>query len=180
MAWASSPGYCSDVVASLREVAGSDGCDAASLAGLPARPGAYLLLIRLAAALPLRIGTLPAAVLPAGWYVYAGSARGPGGIRARAGRHLRQGKRPHWHIDRLTEVAATCWAFAVLGGRECDLVRALLARPAFELALAGFGSSDCRHCAGHLLAAPRRAAWYPKPWPHRHSRNCGRFVSPAG
>jgi len=110
------------------------------------------MLKSLAAPLPLRIPAFRAAVLPGGCYVYAGSARGPGGIRARAGRHLRRGKRLRWHIDRLTETTAARWALAVPGGRECDLVQALLARPAYEVALAGFGSSDCRRCPTHLLA----------------------------
>lgn len=153
---APTPIGCGDILENLRALAGHDPCDASNLAALPAEPGAYLLLIRLAAPLPPRIPSLGKAMLPAGCYVYAGSARGPGGIRARAGRHLRRGKRAHWHIDHVTEAAASCWAFAIPGGRECDLVRALLRRPAFEVALAGFGSSDCRHCASHLLAAPPR------------------------
>lgn len=139
---------------SLGTLTGHHARDADSVAALPATSGAYLLLARLTEPLPLRIPALGAAVLPAGCYVYAGSARGPGGIWARVGRHLRQGKRLHWHIDRLTGTA-TCWAFAVPGGRECDLVQALLARPDYEVALAGFGSSDCNHCVSHLLAAHR-------------------------
>ena len=155
MPWAPDPLPCSDILESLRALAGHDACDASSPVALPAKPGAYLLLLRLAAPLPLRIPALGTAMLPAGCYVYAGSARGPGGIRARAGRHLLRGKPLRWHVDRLTETAAARWAFAVPGGRECDLVQALLARPDYEVALAGFGSSDCRRCASHLLAAPR-------------------------
>jgi len=145
-----------DLAADLRSVAGGDACGVTDPTTLPAVPGGYLLLVRLSTALPLEVRRLPAATLPAGWYVYAGSARGPGGIRARAGRHLRRGKRPHWHIDYLTEAAADLWVFAVPGGRECDLLRGLLARPAFDTALAGFGSSDCRLCASHLLSAHGR------------------------
>ena len=154
MLWARTAISCGDVLENLRTLAGHDPCDETNTVALPAKPGAYLLLIRLAAPLPLRIPTLGAAVLPGGCYVYAGSARGPGGIRARAGRHLRRGKRLRWHIDRLTETTAARWAFAVPGGRECDLVQALLARPDYEVALAGFGSSDCWYCASHLLTAP--------------------------
>lgn len=148
----SSPENCSGMWASLRALAAGDACDAASAAKLSGQPGAYLLLTRIAAPLPLRIASLGPAVLPAGWYVYAGSARGPGGIRARAGRHLRRGKHPYWHVDHLTEASAATWAFAVPGGRECALVGALLNRPGYETALGGFGSSDCPRCASHLLA----------------------------
>jgi len=42
-----------------------------------------------------------------------------------------------------------------IGGHECDLVNELLAGGA-SVALAGFGSSDCRRCPAHLLAAPGR------------------------
>ncbi len=124
---------------------------------LPAAPGAYLLLARLSMPLSLRIRTLPPGVLAAGRYVYAGSARGPGGIRARVGRHLRHGKRPHWHIDHLTEAAAELQAIAVPGGDECALIDALLAVGDCEVALAGFGSTDCRACPGHLLRLRDRA-----------------------
>ncbi len=144
------PRPCSEVAENLRALAGHRACDANSAAALPAKPGAYLLLVRLTKPLPLRLSTLGAAVLPAGRYVYAGNARGPGGIRARVARHLRHSKRQHWHIDHLTEVA-DCWAFAVPGGRECDLVQSLLAQPGYEVAITGFGSSDCRRCASHLL-----------------------------
>ena len=124
---------------------------------LPSAPGAYLLLARLAMPLSLRIRTLPPVVLAAGRYVYAGNARGPGGIRARVGRHLRRGKRFHWHIDHLTEAAAGLQAIAVPGGDECALLGALLAAGDCEVAVAGFGSTDCRACRGHLLRLHGRA-----------------------
>ncbi len=126
---------------------------------LPAAPGAYLLLARLSMPLSLRIRTLPSVVLVAGRYVYAGSARGPGGIRARVARHLRRGKRPHWHVDQLSEAAAELQAIGVPGGDECALIGALLAAGGCEVALAGFGSTDCRTCRGHLLRLHGRAWW---------------------
>jgi Uri superfamily endonuclease len=42
-------------------------------------------------------------ILPAGRYLYCGSAKGPGGLKARLSRHMRRGKSVRWHIDRLTE-----------------------------------------------------------------------------
>ncbi len=143
--------YLSNLAMRTRFVTGDDA------ASLPAAPGAYLLLAQLAVPLSLRIRTLPPVVLAAGRYVYAGSARGPGGIRARVGRHLRHGKRPHWHIDYLTEAAAGLQAIAVPDGDECALIGALLAAGGCEVAVAGFGSSDCRACNGHLLRLRDRA-----------------------
>ncbi len=121
---------------------------------LPAEPGAYLLLIELAAPLALGIPRLGAATLAPGRYAYGGSAYGPGGLRARIDRHLRAEKTPHWHVDRLTVAGRVVGVRAVPGGRECDLVRELLERPGASVPVPGFGSSDCRACPAHLVALP--------------------------
>jgi Uri superfamily endonuclease len=118
---------------------------------LPALPGAYALLIEFdrAAVLPPRLGV---GSLPPGRYIYLGSARGPGGIRARLARHLRGSSKRHWHVDWLTEAARDLSALAVPGGDECDLVRRMLEMPGLTVPVSGFGSSDCRRCPAHLLA----------------------------
>jgi Uri superfamily endonuclease len=139
------------VLDELRRVAGDGAHCTADAASLPAAPGAYLLLMTIAHPLSLRIRTLSPVVLPPGWYVYAGNARGRGGIRARVMRHLRPGKSPHWHVDRLTEAAEAILAIAFAGGHECALVQALLARPRFQADVPGFGGTDCRVCPAHLL-----------------------------
>lgn len=64
---------------------------------------------------------------------------------------------PHWHVDRLTVAAARIAALPVVGGGECGLVGLMLRSPGFEVALAGFGNTDCRACETHLLRfAPSR------------------------
>lgn len=113
--------------------------------------GAYFLVIRLDTPPQLDIRRLGAQALPAGTYVYAGSAYGPGGMAARLKRHFRKDKSPHWHIDRLTLAASDMSAFAVVDGHECRLVASLLAAEGYETALPGFGSTDCRTCQSHLL-----------------------------
>ena len=120
---------------------------------IPADAGAYALLVRLD--LPWRpsIRSLPDRILEPGPYIYCGSAYGPGGLRARVTRHMRAGKPAHWHVDRLTAAGRIEGAAVRIGGRECDLVAAFMANGA-DVALAGFGSSDCRRCAAHLLAVP--------------------------
>ncbi|MDA7947035.1 MAG: GIY-YIG nuclease family protein [Hyphomicrobiaceae bacterium] len=119
---------------------------------LPAVAGAYLLILGLREAILL---TRPRASQPPlleGWYVYAGSARGPGGIRARLARHLHHDKRAHWHVDQLTmRRSVTAWAVPLPGETECDLVSRLVGSGHFEATHPGFGSSDCNRCAAHLL-----------------------------
>ena len=120
---------------------------------LPPAPGAYALLIALPRAIcaPESLGGLP---LGPGLYVYAGGARGPGGIRARVARHARRRKPRHWHVDRLTEVGRVVAAVAIPEGRECAIVETLRSRPGFQFPAPGFGASDCRACPAHLLRAP--------------------------
>ncbi len=121
---------------------------------LPAAGGAYALTVDLSAALPLRLGRRPPVVLPAGRYVYCGSAYGPGGLRARVGRHLRRGKPVRWHVDRLTAAGRVVEVLVRPDGDECGLFAALAACPGAVVPLPGFGSSDCRRCPAHLLRLP--------------------------
>lgn len=118
---------------------------------VPVMPGAYLILLRLDRPFAVDIPRLDRHILPPGWYAYAGSARGSGGLRARIGRHLKTGKPVHWHIDRLTPAAAAIVALAYPAGEECALISALLSRGGFAVPIPGFGASDCRACVSHLL-----------------------------
>lgn len=119
-------------------------------AALPAAPGAYLLAVRLPRPLVLRLPATGTVTLEAGTYLYAGSARGPGGIRARVGHHLRRGKRAHWHVDRLTAAGRVVAVAVAPGGSECALFAAVSGLSGALLPAPGFGSSDCRRCAAHL------------------------------
>ena len=117
----------------------------------PSEPGAYVLCLRLAARMSINIPSPPAGRLDTGWYLYAGSAHGNGGIRARLKRHFKSTKKLHWHIDRLTVNADQIAALASIDRSECQLVDELLKSNRFSIALAGFGSTDCRICESHLL-----------------------------
>lgn len=112
--------------------------------------GSYLLLIELSTPLSVQIGKREAG-LPAGLYVYAGSARGPGGLKGRLGRHLRADGRKRWHIDQITARADRRAGFAFRTVSECDLTRRLLESGDFTAPVEGFGSSDCRNCPSHLV-----------------------------
>ncbi len=113
-------------------------------------PGAYVLIVDLARPLALDIATLPGAVLAAGRYAYCGSAHGPGGLRARIGRHLKRDKARRWHVDRLTGAGRIVAIHAEPNGSECALLARLRATRGATVPLAGFGSTDCRRCPAHL------------------------------
>ncbi len=49
----------------------------------------------------VRIGRRGELRLQPGFYIYLGSALGPGGVRARLALHFRPCTRPHWHLDYL-------------------------------------------------------------------------------
>jgi Uri superfamily endonuclease len=132
----------------------------ASAVSTPAAPGAYALWLHFASPLDVRVGKISATTLPAGDYLYCGSARGPGGLRARLARHMRKDKRAHWHVDQLTLAGDFLGAFILEGGDECALNAALADLP---IPIAGFGSSDCRRCAAHLRFLPKGAA-LPSRW----------------
>lgn len=140
----------SELAARVQELTGGDVCVPAAADPIAAVPGAYVLLIELAQPVRFSRPALGEAVL-SGWLAYVGSARGCGGLRARLGRHFRPGKTVRWHVDELTNAAADMVALAIPDGSECALVERLVQSGRFEPAMAGFGSSDCRHCTAHLL-----------------------------
>lgn len=130
---------------------------------LPTLPGTYALILRLDRSLTLTAGRLAPAALRPGLYVYVGSARGPGGLRGRVGRHLRADKQAHWHIDALTALASVTrvWYVESAERRECLWAGALRTLPGVSAPVAGFGASDCT-CEAHLLMLPGgglAAAW---------------------
>lgn len=130
---------------------------------LPSEPGTYCLWLHLAEPLSLRVGQLGERALPPGLCAYVGSALGPGGLRARVGRHLRAEKPVRWHIDWLTAHALVCAVWLRTGRErlECGWAATLLALPNAAVAWPGFGASDCT-CASHLIAIPTAAlagAW---------------------
>lgn len=120
---------------------------------LPVASGTYILLLDLPQATPLQVGRLGDFHFPSGVYAYVGSAFGPGGLRARLGRHLHPG-RPHWHVDYLRLVAQVCGIAYALTPRpqECLWSQALASLPGAWLPAPGFGASDCRKgCRAHLI-----------------------------
>jgi Uri superfamily endonuclease len=123
----------------------------------PAVHGTYALLLDTPAPLTLAVGRLGVRSLARGRYVYVGSAHGPGGLRARISRHLRQIKPLHWHIDYLTSAVPVIRVWVLPGHvrQECVWVQQLLAMPGAGVPVPGFGNSDCRAgCPAHLVSLP--------------------------
>ncbi len=119
---------------------------------IPADPGAYLLTILLDKTVVFCAPKIGSIDMTDGWHVYAGSARGPGGLRSRLKRHFAREKAIHWHVDQLTVAAKEIGALVSFDASECELVDLLTKTGAFRPAIDGFGSSDCRRCASHLLS----------------------------
>ncbi len=121
--------------------------------GLPSLPGTYVLVLRCSERAEIVVGKLLGvlAVQP-GFYLYVGSALGPGGLAARVGRHCRREKTLRWHIDYLRVVAQIEEVWYATGKihRECRWASALRELPGASVPLAGFGASDCG-CPSHLL-----------------------------
>jgi hypothetical protein len=114
-------------------------------------PGAYAMAIELTdKAAVMLSGRLPIA-LPVGRYLYCGSAKGRGGLKARLSRHMRRGKSVRWHVDQLTEQGLDDRRFGyfpeVTSARWCKCVRicqcqlpgsaAVIARPAAVICCSG-------------------------------------------
>jgi Uri superfamily endonuclease len=124
---------------------------------VPYSPGVYLLHLELPRPRSLRIGKLGEFNLPAGQCLYVGSALGPGGLRARLGRHLRGSENRHWHIDWLRRVSEVkgCFYSATNNHLECSWNQFLLDLPGACIPVSGFGASDCRNkptpCTAHLV-----------------------------
>ncbi|MDX1630507.1 MAG: GIY-YIG nuclease family protein [Thermoanaerobaculia bacterium] len=115
-------------------------------------PGTYALLLRCPKTVTLRIGALGERELGSGWYVYVGSALGPGGVRARVRRHLRGPGNRHWHLDYLSPAVQVVEVWYVHHERRWEHLwaRGLEETEVCTGVVSGFGASDC-DCGSHLL-----------------------------
>jgi Uri superfamily endonuclease len=123
---------------------------------LDSSPGTYALVLALQAPIELQIGCLGRIRFDSPFYLYFGSAFGPGGLKARLKHHLQPVRRAHWHIDYLRQEAEVlgAWYSSDRARLECYWANMALAHRGVSL-VPRFGSSDCR-CQSHLLAVSRR------------------------
>jgi Uri superfamily endonuclease len=126
-------------------------------------PGSYALVLVNVGSRTVCIGALGRLDLRPGFYIYVGSALGPGGLQARIRRHLDPAPPLHWHIDYLKRAAriVEIWSLADPVRREHAWASALASLPNASIPMPGFGSSDC-DCPAHLFhfpTAPKLAAF---------------------
>jgi len=118
--------------------------------------GTYLLLLECNYKAELVIGKLGKMSAEPGYYLYVGSAFGPGGIQARVRHHQQMSLRPHWHIDYLRTVAELVDVWCVHDFRcEHEWARTLEQFEDTLIPLQRFGSSDCK-CVTHLFQLKHR------------------------
>ena len=114
--------------------------------------GSYILLLELKRKKSVEVGSLGKLSFSKGHYLYVGSAMA--NLSARIARHKRKdGKKFHWHIDFLRQVADDCIALPIRSSRreECEVSAAL--QNLYPSNFAGFGSTDCT-CQSHLFYSP--------------------------
>jgi Uri superfamily endonuclease len=120
--------------------------------------GTYLLLLQAEKQAGLMVGKLGRMAAAPGYYLYVGSAFGPGGVSARIRHHSKTAIRPHWHIDYLRTVAGLVDAWCVYD-RHCEheWAQLLMQDNIAVMPFSGFGSSDCG-CATHLFYLQHKPA----------------------
>ena len=122
--------------------------------------GTYALILFCARAEQVQVGKLGLLELRRGFYVYVGSALGPGGVPARIAHHRKVSQRPHWHIDYLRAHTRLerIWYSHDRIRREHRWARIISELRGATVPIVGFGSSDCR-CATHLFFFRRQPSF---------------------
>ena len=114
--------------------------------------GTYILVLKVKSSQKIVIGKIGQYTFEKGYYIYIGSAHGPGGIKARIERHLKKNKIKHWHIDYLRNIAPVVGILVNYSKKkkECSWASKLFSSTDLSAPIPGFGSSDCA-CPSHLF-----------------------------
>ena len=122
-----------------------------SLASVGCEPGTYALVCRSPHETEIRVGRLGVVPFRRGFYVYVGSAFGPGGVRARVARHVTHPLNRHWHVDYLWPALGIeeIWYSQDPRPREHAWARVLCHGMRCSMPFPQFGSTDCE-CEAHL------------------------------
>jgi len=113
--------------------------------------GTYVLILHNKQVQTIAVGKLGTFSFPRGYFVYTGSAFGPGGLPARVGRHLKPHKLLRWHIDYLTACIPVIRIWQTRHPKTCECPWAgYFQTLGGSIIVPGFGASDCR-CCTHLF-----------------------------
>ena len=113
------------------------------------QPGTYVLILRADREAAVQVGRWGSIRVEPGYYLYVGSALGPGGVQARVERHFRRDKALRWHIDYLTSRGRVTGLALWPADRDLECRIAGILTRSLD-GITGFGCSDCR-CGTHLF-----------------------------
>lgn len=125
--------------------------------GIRSLPGTYALILYGRVTRKVDVGKLGFLNLIPGYYIYVGSAFGPGGLRARINRHVGVSKKKHWHLDYIkmfTQPLEIWYSYDPMI-REHQWAETIERGGNTRVLMKGFGSSDCS-CAAHLFFMNRK------------------------
>lgn len=127
--------------------------------------GTYALVFKCNAPFEAVVGKLGPVKISAGYWVYVGSAFGPGGLRSRLAHHLKPSTRPHWHLDYIKSALhlVKIWTTTDAFKREHAWATAFSTMKDASCPIANFGATDCT-CRSHLihLQRPPCFSWFKK------------------
>jgi len=108
--------------------------------------GTYALKIHCLQNKSISVGRLGILNLEIAYYIYVGSAFGPGGVKARVSHHFNKKARQHWHIDYITNVCdiESVWYTYDPAKREHFWVETVANLENSQAPFPGFGASDHR------------------------------------
>jgi Uri superfamily endonuclease len=116
------------------------------------KPGTYALILSSSNHSTIQIGRLGELKLRPGFYVYIGSAFGPGGLHARIEHHKHITQKPQWHIDYLSSFTTFKNVWFTYDSQHREHQWAQMFQNTFSgfISVKGFGASDCK-CESHLF-----------------------------
>ena len=116
------------------------------------KAGSYLLILKNKEQQTVTVGQLGEYDFKEGYYIYVGSALGPGGVESRVKRHSKKNKKLHWHIDYLRAVTdlVEVWYLYSNSRYEHQFADLLEQFENIEIPISDFGASDCK-CQAHLF-----------------------------
>jgi Uri superfamily endonuclease len=142
-------------------------------------PGTYALLFECKSPFKVVVGKLGPVRISTGYWVYVGSAFGPGGLRSRLAHHLKSSPRPHWHLDYIKNALhlLKIWTTTDAVKREHEWAAAFSTLKDASRPIAKFGATDCA-CRSHLihLHQPPSFTWLKKTFRMKKETTHGRHT----